>query len=50
MLELKEIRDILMAEARRLESITSGSLNENRDEERGYAKGIRNRTHVDMVG
>ncbi len=41
MFELKEIRDVLMAEARRLESITSDSLNENRDEEKGYAKGIR---------
>lgn len=47
MLELKEIRDVLMAEARRLESILSDSLKESREEEeRGYARGIRGAYYI----
>lgn len=46
MLELKEIRDVLMAEARRLESVLSDSLKESREEETGYARGIRGAYYI----
>ena len=41
MIELKEIREVLMAEARRLETIIHDSPNERSEEERGYANGIK---------
>jgi hypothetical protein len=41
MIELKEVREILMAEARRLESIMYESPNEGREEQKGYADGIK---------
>ena len=41
MIELKEIREILMAESRRLESIMYDSSSENNEEQRGYANGIK---------
>jgi len=41
MIELKEIREVLMAEARRLESIMYDSPGEGSEEQRGYANGIK---------
>ena len=41
MIELKEIREVLMAEARRLESILYDSPSETSEEQKGYANGIK---------
>ena len=41
MIELKEIREVLMTEARRLETILYDSPSERSEEEKGYANGIK---------
>ena len=41
MIELKEIREVLMAEARRLESILYDSPSEISEEQKGSANGIK---------
>jgi len=41
MIELKEIREVLMTEARRLESIMYDSPNKRSEEQRGYANGVK---------
>ncbi len=41
MIDLKDIREILMAEARRLETIMYDSDSETNEEQKGYANGIK---------
>ena len=41
MIEIKEIREVLMAEARRLETIMYDSPGEKSEEQMGYANGIK---------
>jgi hypothetical protein len=41
MIELKEIREVLMAEARRLETIMYDSPSKQSEEQKGYANGIK---------
>ncbi len=46
MIELKEIREVLMAEARRLETILYDSRDERNEEGMGYANGIKGAYYI----